>query len=576
MAADRSTVARVLDQIASHLELKGESPFRIRAFRSGARTISALAGDPATWLEDGTLDQARGVGPAIQNVIRDLVETGRSQLLDELRELTPPGLVEMLDISGLGVAKVRLIHDRLGVDSLPGLEAAARDGRLAALPGFGQRTAENVLRGVARLRRATTYRLSHHAREEAELIRGALGSVPGVREAIVAGEVRRATELVQEIAIVLVADAPSDVLRSLAQVPGLDEFGGLDERRATLRFASGERASVVITPPPNLGPVLIHATGSDAHLAALDAWAAKRGMAFRGAALWTESGFVAAPTEEVVYRALGLEWIPPELREGTDEIERAAEGLPPLVERGDLRGLLHCHTEYSDGNLSVRDLALACRKVGYEYVGVTDHSGSIDFVGGVSDAEIRRQWAEIESTNTLLEGIQVLKGIEADILPDGGISYPDELLAEFDFVIASVHNRFQMSKQEMTERILRAMENPYVTILGHLTGRMLLTRDAFQLDLHRVFEGAARHGVAIEINADPQRLDLDWRYVRRARDAGVAISIGADAHTEAGLGNMEQGVRIARKGWLGPDDVLNTRSAEDFLAFARGRRGAEA
>lgn len=576
MAVDRSTVAKVLDQIAAHLELRGDNPFRVRAFRAGARTLASLAGDPEDWVAGTALEEARGIGPAIQTVVRELVAGGRSSLLDELREHTPPGLVEMLGISGLGVAKVRQIHERLGVDSLPGLEAAARDGRLAGLPGFGPKTAENVLRGIARLRQATTFRLAHHAAEEAELMRAALERVPGVARALVAGEVRRALELVRDVVIVLVADAPADVFRALADVPGVDEFGGLDERRATLRFAGGERASVFVTPPANLGPVLIHATGSPAHVTRLAEQAQRSGHALRGAALWHGSEFVPAPDEESVYRALGLEWIPPELREGTDEVTQAARGLPALVDRGDLRGLLHCHTNYSDGTLSVRDLAAACREAGYEYVGVTDHSGTAAYVGGLTNAEIRSQWAEIEATNAAQDGIRVLKGIEADILPDGRLGYSDAILAGFDFVIASIHNRFQMDREQMTDRILAVMDNPFVTILGHLTGRLLLTREPFALDLERVFARAAERGVAIEINADPQRLDLDWRVVRQARDAGVAISIGADAHSAGGLANMDFGARYARKGWLRPEDVLNTLPVERFLDFARARQRARA
>jgi DNA polymerase (family 10) len=571
---DRSTVGRVLDQIASHLELRQDNPFRVRAFRTAARTVRGLPGEPADWVSQGTLEETRGIGPAIQAVVRDLVEGGRSSLLDELREHTPAGLVEMLDISGLGVTKVRTIHEKLGVDSLPGLEAAARDGRLASLPGFGARTAENVLRGIARVRQAVTFRLSHHAREEAELIRDALARVPGVARAIVAGEVRRALELVREIVIVLVVDrAPNEVLAALAQVPGVDEFGGHDERRATLRFAGGERAKVVVTPPANLGAVLIHATGSESHVAALQAWARERGYSLDGAALWRGSEFVPAGDEESVYGALGLAWVPPELREDAGEVARAASGLPRLIERGDVKGLIHCHSDYSDGNLSVRDLALACRDAGYHYVGITDHGGAAAYVGGLSDDELRRQWQEIDAANAEPAGIRMLKGIEADILPDGRLGYSDATLAGLDFVIASVHNRFLMSRDEMTARVLAVMDNPHVTILGHLTGRLLLAREPFPLDLDRVFARAAERGVAIEINADPQRLDLDWREARRARSAGVAISIGADAHSAAGLDNTDFGVRMARKAWLEAGDVLNTRTAEEFLAFAARRRG---
>ena len=299
--------------------------------------------------------------------------------------------------------------------------------------------------------------------------------------------------------------------------------------------------------------------------------AAATGYALRGAALWHGSTFVPTPDEATVYRALGLEPTPPELREGLDEVTRAAEGLPPLVTRDDLRGLLHCHTGYSDGSFSVEDLARICGETGYQYVGVTDHSGTAAFVGGLTEADIRRQWDEIDEVNARGQGARILKGIEADILSDGRLGYSDELLAGFDFVIASVHNRFEMDQAQMTERFLLAMENPRVSILGHLTGRLLLTREPYRLDLPRIFEQAARCGVAIEINADPQRLDLDWRLVREARTAGVTISIGADAHSPAGLDNVEFGVTMARKAWLGPANVLNARDLARFLDFV-GRR----
>jgi len=537
----------------------------------GARTISSLGGEPSEWVARGTLNELHGIGPAIQGVVRDLVTAGRSTTLDELREQVPPGLVEMLRISGLGVAKVRQIHERLHVESVPELEAAARDGRLAQLPGFGARTAENVLRGIARLRQTATFRLLHHAIEESELLKGTLARLPGVTEAIVAGEVRRRLELVRDLAVVLVADSHQEVLKSLGEFPGVEEVGYQDERRAAVRFAGGESCQVVVTPPANLGAVLIHATGGDAHLAQLVARASSRGYTLSGAALWKGSEFVATPDEAAVYRALGLDLVPPELREGTGEIEVAETGIPRLLTRGDLQGLVHCHTSYSDGSFAVADLARICRAAGYQYVGVTDHSGTAAYVGGLSEADIRAQWAEIDATNDHDVGARVLKGIEADILADGRLGYPDELLAGFDFVIASVHNRFEMNREQMTERILAAMDHPAVTILGHLTGRLLLSREPYPLDVERIFARAAERGVAIEINADPQRLDLDWRLVRQASRAGVMISVGADAHSPAGLENVDFGVAMARKGWLTPGDVLNARPVGEFLAFARKR-----
>ncbi|HUF34380.1 MAG TPA: DNA polymerase/3'-5' exonuclease PolX [Gemmatimonadales bacterium] len=572
---DKKAVAQVLEQIAAFLELKGENPFRIRAFRTAARAVGGFSGELHLGLEDGSLAATKGVGPATLQIVNELVATGKASLLEELREQIPPGLVEMLAIGGLGVAKIRQIHEVLGIDSLPELEAAAQDGRLARLPRFGQKTSENILKGIAFLRQATTYRLLHHAAEEAEGLRAALERLPGVSQAIVAGEVRRRNEVVRDVVLVLVAPvAPAEVFRQLSQFPGVHEFAGQDERRLTLRFAGGSSAQIVVTAPVNAGTVLVQATGSEGHLQELATRASGCGFALTGAALWRGSEFVPTPDEERFYTALGLPLIPPELREGRGEVEAAAAGtLPRLLELGDLQGFLHCHTTYSDGSNSVEELALACRSAGYRYVGITDHSQTAAYAGGLTPGDLERQADEIDAVNARLEGIRVLKGVEADILQDGRVDYEPRVLERLDFVIASVHSRFNMAEREMTARILAAMDNPYLTIIGHPTGRLLLSRDPYGVDLDAVIEKAAATGVALEVNADPHRLDLDWRVLRRARKGGAAISIGADAHSTAGIRNVDFGVSMARKGWLGADDVLNARPLEEFLAHAARRRG---
>jgi DNA polymerase (family 10) len=495
-------------------------------------------------------------------------------MLEELREQIPPGLVEMLEISGLGVAKIRQIHEVLGIDSLPELEAAAHDGRLAKLPRFGQRTSENILKGIAFLRQTSAYRLSHHAADEAEGLRAALERLPGVTSAIIAGDVRRRAEVVRDLIFVLVAESsPAELFGRLRQLPGVHEFAGQDERRLTLRFPGGASAQIVATTPVNAGAVLVQATGSERHLRELTARAGEKGYALNGAALWRGSRFVATPDEETFYQALGLNFIPPELREGTGEVEAAAKGtLPSLVEQTQLKGFLHCHTSYSDGSNTVEQLAVACKNAGYEYLGVTDHSQAAAYAGGLQPDDLARQAEEIDQVNARLGGFRVLKGIEADILQDGRIDYDERVLERLDFVIASVHSRFNMGEKDMTARILAAMDNPYLTIIGHPTGRLLLSRDPYPVDLEAVIGKAAETGVALEINADPHRLDLDWRVVRQAHERGVAISIGADAHSVAGLSYVEFGVGMARKGWLGPGDILNARSVGDFVAYARRRR----
>ncbi|MGH7594292.1 MAG: helix-hairpin-helix domain-containing protein, partial [Gemmatimonadales bacterium] len=482
----------------------------------------------------------------------------------------PSGLVDMLGIPGLGVAKIRQIQETLGIETLPDLEDAARDGRLAALPRFGARTAEKILKGIAFLRQASQWRLSHHALQEAEAFREAFARLPHILAAHTAGEVRRRCEVVRELVSVLVADvAPAEVFRQLSTMPGVNEIAGEDERRVTLRFAGGSSVQVVVTPPQNFGAVLVQATGSEAHLAALSAHAASGGFNLAGAALWEGSRFIATPTEESLYAALGLPWIPPELRELGDEIGRP---VPRLVELVDVCGFLHCHTSASDGSNSIEQIAHACHTAGYQYAGITDHSRAAAYAGGLSVDAVRRQWDEIDAVNATFSGFQVLKGVESDILVDGALDYPDDVLAGFDFIIGSIHSRFNLSRSEMTARVCSAMESPYLTIVGHPTGRLLLSREAYPLDLDQVFTTAAATGVAVEINADPHRLDLDWRAVIEARERGVMISIGADAHNTAGLGNVDFGVGIARKGGLAPQHILNCRNAEEFLEFARARR----
>lgn len=553
---DKPAVRQVLEQIASFLELKGESPSQVRAFQNAARAIAAFPGD---------LNEALPLGVPL-DVVQELLATGRSSALDELRELVPPGLVEMLRIPGLGVAKIRQIHESLGIDSLTELDEAAADGRLARLPRFGAKTADNVRKGIAFLRQSSEFRLFHHAWDEARGVERALRGLDGVRTVEIAGSVRRRREVIRDLDFVVQTDAAARdaLVKRLGEAPGVIEFAG-KEGAVTLRFASGTVVDVFLATPDTFGLAWLRATGSEAHLAQLETRARQRSVDLGAAARF--------PDEASVYRALGLAWIPPELREGCGEIAAAEAGaLPQLVERRDLKGFLHCHTNYSDGTTTIADWAAACAAAGYEWVGVTDHSQAAPYAGGLAAADVPRQHAEIESVNRTTGGVRVLKGVEADILADGTLDYGPTVLDRFEFVIGSVHSRFGMSEAEMTQRVLRAMDDPHLTILGHPTGRLLLSRDPYAIDLDRIFAKAAERGIAVEVNADPHRLDLDWRAVRRAREVGVPISIGADAHSVSGMGNVEIGLGVARKGWLEAAGVLNARDAEGFLAHARRHR----
>jgi len=423
-----------------------------------------------------------------------------------------------------------------------------------------------VRRGIAHLRQASTLALFHHAQTSwtrcGARSRGLEGA--GVLWVESAGAVRRRCEVIGALDLVAVHEGPAErqaLVRRLGAAPGVTEIVGR-EGSVTLRFASGTVVEVLLTTPERFGLDWIRATGSAAHVAALGHPCPPRGrLTLR-----------AFPDEPSVYRALGLAWVPPELREGTGELEAAGgDRLPHLVEQGDLRGFLHCHSNYSDGTVTVADWAAACRTAGYEWVGITDHSKSAAYSGGLGTEDVAQQHDEIDRVNARVSGIRVLKGVEADILADGSLDYGPDVLDRFDFVIGSIHTRFGMSEREMTRRVLVAMDDPHLAILGHPTGRMLLQREPYAIDLAQVLAKAAARGIAVEVNADPHRLDLDWRMVRRARELGVTFSIGADAHSTSGMTNVAVGVGIARKGWLEPDHVLNTRDAGAFLAFARAR-----
>ena len=537
---DKPAVRAVLEQIAASLALKGDNAFRIRAFENAASAIATYPGDLAEALQSGALAELDGVGKATLEIVRELLSRGRSTVLDELRNEVPSGLVEMLKIPGLGVQKVRQIHEQLHITTLAELEVAARDGRLAEMPRFGTKTSANVLKGIAFLKRSTEFRLFHHARAEAVGVQQALAALPGVRRVEIAGSLRRRREIIRDLDFVV-------------------EYLG-DESRDELegRLGDAARVDVVLATPGDFGLAWVRATGAAAHWDELRA----RGLDVSG----------RYPDEESVYRALRLAWIPPELREGDGECEAAAAGtLPRLIEPEDVKGFAHCHSNYSDGSVTIAEWAEAAKEAGYAWVGLSDHSQSAPFAMGLRPEAIGRQHAEIDRVNAQVPGIRLLKGVESDILADGRLDYDSETLDRFEFVIGSIHSRFGLDEAEMTRRVLTAMDDPHLAILGHPTGRLLLSREPYSLDFEAIFRKAAEHGIAIEVNADPHRLDLDWRLVRRARELGVVFAVGPDAHSLVGMANMEIGLGVARKGWLQAADVLNTLSADEFLEFARKR-----
>ncbi|MCL4213111.1 MAG: hypothetical protein KJZ74_04295 [Gemmatimonadales bacterium] len=573
---DSRAVAHLLHEIVALLELQGEDPTVPAPYADAARSLAAA--DPKPVGELLRRDRRR-FAPEVIEVLEELQETGESTLLDRLRESTPEGLFEMLRVPGLGPSRIRRIHEGLGLDTLQELEEAARDGRLAKLPRFGARTAEQVLRGIAWLKESGAQVLLPHGTAEAVRMLAGIRRITGVVRAEIAGAIRRHCETVREVEIVAAcAREPEAVAAACARLPGARDSVGSGTREVSIRFDDGMRLQLHCVPADEFVVTWFRATGSEGHVQEVAARAALRGLTLDAHHLRRADGSVVELADEpALYAAIGLPWLPPELREGLGESAAAAEGtIPSLIELGDIRGVLHCHSQYSDGGATIAELAAEARRRGWSYLGISDHSQSAFYAGGLTADSLARQHEEIDAINASFSDFRVLKGVEADILPCGRIDYPVEVLDRFDYVIASVHSRFGMNEVQMTERVLKALEDPHMAILGHPTGRLLLTREPYAIDMDAVMARAGECGVAIELNADPHRLDLDWRLCRSARRHGVRIEIGPDAHSVDGLDNMALGIGMARKGWLAAEDVINTASADDLVAFATRRRLARA
>jgi DNA polymerase (family 10) len=574
---DPRTAAHVLTQIAAYLELRGEGRFKARAYEQAARALTTVDTDDLARLDrDGGLAAVRGLGPATLSVVRDLIETGESRYLERLRADTPAGLLELLRVPGLGTARIHLVHEALGVDSVDALEAAARDGRLAKLKGFGPKTAARILKGIDFMRSAGSRSLYHRGAAEAGTLVAMVRAHPDVAEAHVAGSVRRHGETVGDVDVVAACrHDPAAVAASFARAPGVRAVTGEGTASPGITYADGTRLDLHCVGEPELAVALWRATGSAEHLCEVEARLAARGITVHGDSLRDAAGRVLPVADErALYALAGLAFVPPEMREGIGEVDLAAAGpIPPVLELADIRGAIHCHTDWSDGKATIAEMAAAARARGWSYVGITDHSQAAFYAGGLARDRMLAQHEEIDTLNAESPDVRILKGVEADILADGALDYDAELLDRFDFVVGSVHSRFAMDRASMTERVLRALDDPHLTVLGHPTGRLLLSRDAYAVDMDAVLEKAGAVGVAVELNADPHRLDLDWRLIPRARACGVTLEIGPDAHSTGGLDNMAIGVGIARKGGVRREEVLNARSADDLLAFARARRG---
>lgn len=566
----KEQIVEVLETIATLLELQEENPFKIRAYTNAARSIETWGGNLRELAEEDRLQEIPGVGKAIAGKISELVLTGASPFYDNLRAQFPAGILELFSLPGLGAKKVKALYEKLQISSIADLAQACAAGRVAELPGFGKTTQEKLAGTIAnRARHAGSFSLGAVA-AAAEQLQDDLRAHPDAARVSIAGSYRRRKEIVRDLDFIVATKAPEAMTEFFVGHPLVESVIARGATKTSVRLRSGIQADLRVVSSAEYPFALGYFTGSKEHNIVLRNRALQRGWTlneYRLAPAETETEKKKKPPlkipkvrdETELYRALGLDYIAPELRENTGEIDAAAEGrLPRLLETENLRGTFHCHTSASDGRNSLEEMAAAAQELGLQYLGIADHSRSSLQAGGLDRARLRAQTAKIRSLNQNFEGFRLFAGVECDILRDGSLDFDDETLAELDYVVASVHSAFQLPEKEMTERIIRALRNPYVTMLAHPTGRLLLKREPYAVDIPAIIDAAAATGTWIEINAAPKRLDLDWRWWPLAKEKGVRCVINPDAHGVEKLQELWFGVGVARKGWLTRSEVMNT------------------
>jgi DNA polymerase (family 10) len=573
---NKEQVAAVLEEIGTLLELQGENSFKCNSYHNAARTIDQVEGDLDELVATKKLGSIRGIGDSLQQKITTLVTTGKLPYYEELKAKTPAGMLQMLRVQGLGPKKVKAMHDLLGVDDLVKLKAACDAGQVAELKGFGAKTQAKILEGLAFLSEVGgRVRIDQALTMATALIDGLRGA-PGVMRMELCGSLRRRRETIKDIDILISADDAGPIMDRFVALPGVKSVIGKGETKSSVIVTDGRltmNADLRVVGDKHFPFALLYFTGSKEHNVRLRGRAQAGGLKLNEYELAGLDPGIVCRTEEDVFRVLGLDYIPPELREDTGEIDASEKHeLPELIELGDVHGVFHNHTVYSDGAGTVEEMAHAAKALGLKYLGFGDHSPSLTVANGLSPERVRKQQAEIDAVAKTLKGIRLFKGTEVDILVDGSLDYDDELLATFDYVVASVHSHFNLTREEMTKRIVRAVRHPLVTMLGHATGRLLLRRDGYDVDLEAVLHAAAECGTMIEINAHPVRLDLDWIHCKRARALGVKLVINPDAHSCDELALYRYGVDVARRGWLTKEDVFNTLGAAEVAkTLGRGK-----
>lgn len=577
-------IAALLEEIGILLRLDGANDFKAIAFDRAARTIESLDEPISTLIHDRQVTNIKGIGKSIADDIYALFETDEIPALVSLRNKVPEDLVRWLDISGMGPKKVYKIHKELGITTLDDLKAKCEDGSVAALAGMGAKSAEKILKSIAWMEQYAERCRLDEAQSIADRMLALLQNQPGVQEISVAGSFRRNLETIGDIDILVGADASDApaLFTTFITDPGVVEILGQGETKASVRTHEGRQVDLRIVKPSQFPAALMYFTGSKEHNVALRQRARDQGMALNEYGLFKldakgNTDFekpVDYTSEADIYKKLGMSWVPPELREDRGEVDFFTKNeKADLIELGDIQGVLHAHSTWSDGKYSIQEMADACLDRGFSYLGLTDHSRTAAYAGGLDVNRVQQQWKEIDAINEKFakDGVnfRVFKGIESDILADGSLDYSDDILKGFDFIIASVHFSLDMPVEKMHQRLLRAVENPYTTILGHPTGRLLLKRDGSKVDLNPIIEAAAAAGTAIEINANPWRLDLDWRYGNKAKDAGLLTAICPDAHSTEGIDDMQFGVKVARKAKFDKARVMNTKSVDEIEAHFR-------
>ena len=569
----KETVIKILEEIAVLLELTGENPFKSRAYQNAARNLEKVESNLDEVVRQGKIYEIEGIGEAIGKKIAELMTTGKLEYYEKLKTSVPLGHLEMLKISGLGPKKIHALYEQLGIKTIGELEYACHENRLVELKGFGKKSQENILAGIAKLKIYKERRLYAEVEGQAEALLTSLKEYKDISAVSIAGSLRRRNEIVKDIDILASSTNSEKLAQAFANMDEVASVIASGETKVSVVLKSGINADLRIVTESEFPYALHHFTGSKEHNTAMRGRAKDRGIKMNEYGLFRGEKNIKCASENEIFAALGLQFIEPELRENMGEIEAAEKSvLPLLVEEKDVQGLFHIHTNFSDGTDTLESIVNAAKKMGLKYIGISDHSRSAYYAGGLKVEDIQRQHELIDKLNEKYKPFYIFKGIESDILPDGSLDYDEGILARFDFVIAAVHSNFNMSAEEMTGRIKKALQNNYTTMLAHPTGRLLLSREPYALNIMEIIDAAAEFSKALELNANPHRLDLDWRNCIHAKKKGVKIAINPDAHQIGGLQDISFGIKIARKGWLEKSDCLNCLNLKEVKAYLRNKQ----